>query len=374
MNPSPLFSRNGWLVGCAYALAAAIGGAPATANAQAKQKYPASKVYVSDVSGDALIETGEIIEDLNKRSVYVAEGTVVETKKPTKANDQKRHYSTMVYSNGTGAFFDADTRVEVKRFIQEPFTPTRGDVDVEPSITQTQAYVARGSVGLCNSKMVAGSNMTYQTPQASVSIRGRKVVIEAGSQMTKISMLEGESTIRGGAQDGTGGRTVKSGEQAIIRQGADGQPNEIVVRRIPPEEMPQLDDKVAMACMAKRTVYFEERVRKMNTGEAAMVESEANKNKDGKADSDSTAATPARPNDVEATSARASEGVTAFESTTASATPRLAGSTPTTGTTSATAGRTSTTTVREIVPVEVAPVLLPSDLVVSPARIAAPGR
>jgi len=366
MNPSPFSSRHGWLVGCACALAIVVGGAPATASAQAKRKNPASKMYVSDVSGDALIETGDSVEDLSKRSVYSAEGTVVETK-PAAPNDQKKHYSTMVYSNGTGAFFDADTRVEVKRFMQEPFTPTRGDVDVEPSISQTQAYVARGSVGLCNSKMVAGSNMTYQTAQGSVSIRGRKVVIEAGSQMTKISMLEGESTIRGGAENG-GGRTVKSGEQAIIRQGADGQPNEIIIRRIPPEEMPQLDDKVAMACMAKRTVYFEERVRKVNSGEAAQEQVgteaniEANKNKDGKADGDSTAA------------ARASEGVTAFEGTTSSAPPRLAGSAPTTGTTSTTAGRTSTTTVREIVPVEVAPVLLPSDLVVSPSRIAAPGR
>ena len=98
----------------------------------------------------------------------------------------------MVFSNGTGIFFDEDTRVEVKRFDQEPFVPNRTDMDAEPSVSQTQAYVPRGTVGLCTSKLVAGSNMTYRTQLGAVNIRGGKVVIQNTSGKTVISMLDGD--------------------------------------------------------------------------------------------------------------------------------------------------------------------------------------
>jgi hypothetical protein len=208
------------------------------------------------VLGDAQIDIGDSIQDLTKKSVYNAQGTVIETKKAEKDDDKSKIYSTIVMSNGTGAYFDHDTKVEVKKFVQEPFTPNRIDNDVEPSISQTQAYVARGAVGLCNSKQVAGSTMNYSTPQGSVAIRGKKVVIEAGDNMTKISMLEGDSTVRAGALD-MGGQVLRTGEQAIIRAGTGGGPGIITIQKIPPAEATALDDKVAIACMAKKTVYFE---------------------------------------------------------------------------------------------------------------------
>jgi hypothetical protein len=286
--------------------------------AQPKKKNPTSKVYFSDVSGEALIDTGDAIEDLAKRTVYNAEGTVIETKRPQTETDRSKYYSTMVYSNGTGAFFDADTRVEVRRFMQEPFLPNRNDGDVEPSISQTQAFVSRGTVGLCTSKLVAGSNMVYATSHASVNIRGRKVVIEAGSDVTKISMLEGDSTVKSGPND-LGGHIVHAGEQAIIRKMPAGQPNQIQIERIPDSESKQLDDKVAMACMAKKTVYFEVR-EKSNSSSGTGEEG---------------------------------SGVTAFDGSGG--------------------GGGSTTTTREIVPVEVVPTTLPVEFTVSPARLTTPG-
>lgn len=232
---------------------------------QTKKKNPASKLYVSDVAGEAQIDTGEAVEDLNKRSVYTAQGAVIDTGKADGKRDADKHYSTMVYSNGTGAFFDTDTRVEIRRFVQEPFVPTRSDSEVEPSISQTQAFVARGTVGLCTSKLVAGSSMAYTTPHGTVNIRGRKVVIQAESNVTKISMLEGESTVRAGVMD-MGGQTIHAGEQAIIRPAGPGEPNMVEIRKIPSAEASQLDDKVAMACMAKKTVYFEVRGRQNSSG------------------------------------------------------------------------------------------------------------
>lgn len=241
-------------------------GIPVVIAAQAGKKNPSSKLYVSDVAGEAQIDTGESVEDLNKRSVYNAQGTVIETKRPANEQDRSKAYSTMVYSNGTGAFFDADTRVEIKRFVQEPFIPNRADMEVEPSISQTQAYVARGSVGLCTSKLVAGSNMSYSTAHATVNIRGQKVVIEALPNETKISMLDGESSVKAGNMD-MGGHTLHAGQQAIIRPGAAGQPNSVQIINIPSGEAARLDEKVAMACMAKKTVYFDVRTRQQANGQ-----------------------------------------------------------------------------------------------------------
>lgn len=234
---------------------------------QTGKKNPASKLYVSDVAGEAQIDTGDMIEELNKRSVYSAQGVVIDTKKPQNNEPRSKSYSTMVYSNGTGAFFDADTRVEIRHFVQEPFVPTRADNEVEPSISQTEAYVARGTVGLCTSKLVAGSTMSYATPLGSVSIQGRKVVIQSEHDVTTISMLEGDSTVRAGMMD-MGGHALHAGQQAIIRPGASGQPNSIEIRAIPASETAQLDDKVAMACMAKKTVYFEVRGRQQSNSDA----------------------------------------------------------------------------------------------------------
>jgi len=236
-----------------------------TAYAQGKKKNPASKVFFADVNGDTMIDTGDSIQDVAKRSVYTAQGTTIETKKSEPGDEANKSYSTAVYSNGTGAFFDSDTRVEVKNFVQEPFSPNRSDVDVEPSISQTSAFVSRGAVGLCTSKLVAGSVMSYQTPHGSVNIRGRKVVIEAQNNVTKISMLEGESTVRGGTVD-MGGHILHAGEQALIRAGRQGEANEVEIRRIPPDEAPALDEKITIACNAKKTVYFEIRDKSETNG------------------------------------------------------------------------------------------------------------
>lgn len=240
--------------------------APSLAQAQNRKKNPTSKVYVADVSGEAQIDIGDSMHDLAKKSVYDAQGTIIETRKAEKEEDKNKIFSTVVYSNGTGAFFDQDTKMELKKFIQEPFTPNRADMDVEPSISQTQAFVSRGAVGLCTSKQVAGSNMTYSTPHASVNVRGRRLVIETNDNETKISMIEGDSTVRAGAMD-MGGHTLRAGDQAIIRPGAAGGPNLITIQPIPTNDAPLLDDKVAMACLAKKTVYFEVREKRAEAAE-----------------------------------------------------------------------------------------------------------
>jgi hypothetical protein len=212
-----------------------------------KRKNPTSKLYVADVEGIASINTGEKIEDLTKKSVHAAEGVILETKAESK--------DAIVLSNGTGIGFDADTRLEINRFLQEPFSPNRSDLETEPSVSQTAAMLSRGSVGLCTSKLVAGSSMIYSTRHASVAIRGRKVVIETTDNQTVVSLIEGDVTVRGDMM--AGGQTLKPGQQAIITRPSSFEPPVIVIQPIPKDDVKRLEDKVAIACMARQTVYFE---------------------------------------------------------------------------------------------------------------------
>ena len=218
------------------------------ARADGKAKNPTSKFFVADLNGSAQVDTGTEIDDLTKKSVYNATGTVIETK-------PKSTYA-MVYSNGSGAFFDQDTRVEVRNFEQEPFRPNRDDAEVEPSVSQTDAHVSRGTIGLCTSKLVAGSSMVYSTPLGSVNIRGRKVVIEVDNNETRISMIEGDSTVRGGGAD-AGGRVLHDGEQAVITPGPPGEPSIVKIRPIPADQRGAIEDRVTAACIARKTVYFQ---------------------------------------------------------------------------------------------------------------------
>jgi hypothetical protein len=212
-------------------------------DAQGRRKNPTSKLYVADVKGTAQIDTGETIDDLTKRSVYTAQGTILETKEDST--------NAIVLSNGTGMYFDPSTRMEVKKFVQEPFTPNRNDMEVEPSISSTETYLSSGLVGICTSKLAAGSTMNFNTPHASIRIKGRKAVIEVSNEGTKVSLIEGDITVRGGTLD-AGGQTLTQGQQALIKP--DGT---IEIRDIPANELISIGEKASMACMARKTVYFD---------------------------------------------------------------------------------------------------------------------
>ncbi|MEJ1973184.1 MAG: hypothetical protein WDM96_12195 [Lacunisphaera sp.] len=77
-------------------------------------------------------------------------------------------HNAVVYSNGTSMYVDENTRVEIGRFTQEPFQPRNEstmDSQYEPSMSQSDVYIPHGAVGLCTSRLVSGSSMTYLHPR-----------------------------------------------------------------------------------------------------------------------------------------------------------------------------------------------------------------
>lgn len=217
--------------------------------AYAASKNPAGKLFVSSSQGSSVLNNGEKIEPLTDKSVFPAQGAIVESKADGS--------SVIVFSNGTGVQFGPQTRFEVKRFTQEPFAPNRNDPEVEPSISNTNIALTRGSVAVCTSRLVAGSTMNYTTPHAVIAIRGRKVMIETSEQCTKISLLEGDVTVRGGGEIDMGGQTLKPGQQAVIPGAPVGVAADVAIRDIPAGDKEGIEKRVTEACMARNSVYFD---------------------------------------------------------------------------------------------------------------------
>jgi len=219
------------------------------------------KLYVSDLKGSVDLHTSDSITALAKKMVFNATSTTIFC-----AQDSN---CSMVYSNGTAMYLDANSRLEIQKFTQEPFTFNRYDLETEPSVSQTLAHLSYGLVALCTSKLAAGSNMIYTTPHVMLNIRGKKIVIESNNYQTLVSVLEGDVTVR--ASDGGGGQVLRNGQEAIVRYKTTNQTSSIVhVGRIPDDRKRLLDQLVDMAGIAQRTVYFETVDHKDATGKTTQ--------------------------------------------------------------------------------------------------------
>ncbi len=73
---------------------------------------------------------------------------------------------------------------------------------------------------------------------------------------TIVYLIDGDVTVRTGRGD-SGGQVLKSGERAVVRPGAAGGPSTITIDQIDRQFLNELDEKVTVACNARRTVSFE---------------------------------------------------------------------------------------------------------------------
>jgi hypothetical protein len=220
---------------------------------------PTGKLFVADVQGAGEVESAGKTVPLSKRYLFTAPGAIVRVSPSADAKDPSPPFSALVYSNGTGMYLGHNTRIEVKTFSQEPFLAGRTDLEIEPSISRTETILSVGMVGLCTNQLVAGSSMIYRTPHATVDVRGHRILIEVTDQFTRITVLEGESRVRGGSGGSLeiAGHTLRTGERATIKAGSPGQTAAVEIEKISSEDMPELEAKVAIACLARRTVFFD---------------------------------------------------------------------------------------------------------------------
>lgn len=225
-----------------------------------KAKGPVSKIYLAETKGETQIQNGDKIYTARQSTAFDAPGTVIETKPEA--------HNALVYSNGTGLFVDQSSRVEINRFVQEPFRADRANqlnTRYEPSVSQSNVFLSFGVVGICTSQLISGSSMLYSTPQASINIRGGKVVIESTPDGTTVDLLEGDLTVRSGEKD-VGGQILRAGERALIRGGTTGGEPVLTIQPIPREAMAMDDRRVEMACNARKSVTFEIIERKAREG------------------------------------------------------------------------------------------------------------
>jgi len=216
--------------------------------AEAKTKAPSSKLYVAELAGRAEIDTGDRIEELALGEVYEASDSIIYTKVDSS--------HAIVFSNGTGVHFDSDTTLRVEQFVQEPFLPNRTDLDVEPSVSRMILVLTTGRAGFCTSRLVAGSSMEVKTSHASINIRGRRLVVETNERETVVSLIDGNVTLRAGPTD-SGGRTLSAWQRAIVRPVMGRSDFDVLIEEIAESEREAIEDKAALACMARQRVYFD---------------------------------------------------------------------------------------------------------------------
>jgi len=215
-----------------------------------KGKILAGKIYLAETKGESQVRNGDKIYPARQATSFDAPGTVIETKAES--------HNAFVYSNGTGLYMDQNTRLEINRFTQEPFVAAsnRLNPDLEPSKSQSNILVTKGAVGICTNQLVLGTTMSYETSLAVINIRAGRISIETKPDETIVDLLEGDIVVRvaGNTQSA---QTLRPGERAVIRRGADGDRLTITINPIPAELMQPLDNRTAIACNSKKTVSFD---------------------------------------------------------------------------------------------------------------------
>ena len=208
---------------------------------------PTGKFYVASVQGSAeiYIKDGPIYP-LAPKAVFSAEGNEIVTGPNSTV--------TLVFSNSTSVTCAGDTRLHVLKFSQQPLKPNVTDLDDEPSVSQMQVFIDRGTVSVTTPNLAAGSSCTWFTAQGQISIRDVQAVFNVQPSETIVSMLSGDATARSETLDG--GVHMQQGQQVIMTNGLSGQPEPIQVQLIPTAQLAQLSALSLDTSLARKTVYF----------------------------------------------------------------------------------------------------------------------
>ena len=220
---------------------------------------PVGKMVVTNIEGSATISTSDTLQNMQERGVYDVAGTVIETRANEDPDATDEGFITVVLSNGVAFYLEPGTRIEIREFTQGAFNPSRTDMDLEPSISSTRVFLNRGLLAISTSEMLPGSSLVLETPHGTINIRGRQAVVQIDATSTRVAMFEGGSTIQPGANAGSGtsSRPLQAGEEILIQADSAGQAPGMTVSSIPQNQATPFSDRIAMASIARRMVYFE---------------------------------------------------------------------------------------------------------------------
>jgi hypothetical protein len=176
------------------------------------------KFFVSSVKGTVTCVSDSRILELKKGDTIPARGAIIDT--AAGAN------LTIVFSNGTGVYTDEKTHFEIKRFEQEFFAPNN-NLRVEPSNSLTLIYLSVGRVVLSTPQLLSGTIMLYETPHASVSVKGEKLLVEVNDKqtLTHVALIAGNVSVVPRGADGNFlsiGKRLKTGEEAFVKYALEG--------------------------------------------------------------------------------------------------------------------------------------------------------
>jgi len=205
-----------------------------------------SKIYAVDVEGEAYVENAGIINPLSAREIYVAQGSTIYT--------QEESTVSLVISNGTGIFLSESTRMSITRAAQEPFQGERSDMINEPSVSNIQLEHQHGIMGICTSRLLAGTLLEVVTDEFITRIVDGKLVYERGPEGSSVTLVGGDATVQSGQIWYEGeGRTLKVRHKLFFP--ADG--SEPVETHLSGSELAGMEGIVTIACLARRGVYFD---------------------------------------------------------------------------------------------------------------------
>lgn len=166
-----------------------------------------------------------------------------------------RGRASFVLSNNTGLSLGAGSRLEILRFEHAPFAADPMHMDEEPTVSKLEARVRGGQIAFCLPSQVFGSTAVLQVPQASVSLRGRRFMVDVNDRRAVLFVVEGLATVFRGPED-RAGQAVGNGQAVTITGGAGPQFPLIEVAAADPERGSQINESLAGACLSRHTVFF----------------------------------------------------------------------------------------------------------------------
>jgi len=205
-----------------------------------------SKLYAVDVEGEVYVENSGLIIPLAAREIYVAQGSTVYTSEESTAS--------LVISNGTGIFLSESSRMTVTRAEQEPFQGERSDMINEPSVSNIQLKHERGVMGICTSRLLAGTLLEVVTDEFTTRIVDGRLVYERGPEGSSVTLVGGDASLQSGQiWYENEGRDLKVRHKLFFP--ADG--SEPIDTELSGQELAEMEGIVTIACLARRGVYFD---------------------------------------------------------------------------------------------------------------------